>query len=665
MRLPIPFALNKRFTHLLLAALVLLGATWLLISSESLPASNLRYHVSEWHRKAEEKLGRVKAATTTTTTGSMHTDTYRVDSKDSITSGETKHQTPPVSSSSTSGQNTASEHPIDHLIGEAQKEFDALAAKETKTLAEAARAYRQRRGRQPPPGFDKWYAFAHKHQAVMIEDLFDRIYHDLEPMWAIPAKQLREQAHGFDFRISVRNGNVTLETNIVKLWQDMWRDMFRSVQELLPDVDMPVNVMDESRMVVPWEDMKTYMEQASATRKLAPEEELVDEFQSLDYLDANPPPPLDGGFKSKGPYWTLAVAGCPPFSEAREARVVTDFTTPPPLSSKYPRHSYHGYVRNWTVAQSTCDNAHLQGLHGTFVEPVSTSTTKKFFPLFGGSKLSVNNEVLIPPPAYWTKDTLFSGGTGHGAPWEQKEDGLIWRGVASGGRNKIDTWPRFQRHRFVSMMNATAVQGKEVEDPSVAPNFVLPEPRAYNLSARSATPGALGTWMGAWSDVKLINLECFGFPKVAKGYCPYTEPYFEKGEKVPMAQQYNYKYLPDVDGNSFSGRYRGFLQSTSLPIKATIYSEWHDSRLVPWKHFVPMDMTFIDIYGIMEYFLGNAALGVPGHDAQARRIALDGMEWTQRVLRHEDMRIYIVRLVLEFARLCDDRREVMGWRETG
>ena len=78
-----------------------------------------------------------------------------------------------------------------------------------------------------------------------------------------------------------------------------------------------------------------------------------------------------------------------------------------------------------------------------------------------------------------------------------------------------------------------------------------------------------------------------------------------------------------------------------------------------------MDNTFIDFYGIMEYFLGNKRKGVEGHDDVAREIAVSGKLWAERVLRKEDMRIYVLRLLLEYARLCDDEREVMGWREHG
>jgi len=134
-----------------------------------------------------------------------------------------------------------------------------------------------------------------------------------------------------------------------------------------------------------------------------------------------------------------------------------------------------------------------------------------------------------------------------------------------------------------------------------------------------------------------------------------------------MADMFSRKYLPDIDGNSFSGRYLGFLKSTSLPIKATIFREWHDSRIVPWKHFVPMDNRFMDFWGIMQYFFGYdggpTGTKIEGHDEAAEKISLDGQEWANRVLRKKDMQIYVLRLLLEYARLLDDKREKMGWVE--
>lgn len=556
------------------------------------------------------------------------------------------------------------DHPIDFLTLEADRKLDRLLSDETSNVHDAAEAYRQRRGRQPPPGFGAWHAFAQNKSALIIEDFFDRIYHDLNPFWGVPAKQIRDQANGFKPRISIRN-HTTSQHGKPFIWIDLWEDLIGTIAEYLPDLDLPINMKDESRMIVPWEDIDRYMQSSEDGKRVVAQSELKDTFQSLDYLDEHPPEHFAYAF-GQGTVWKRVAAGCPPDGPARQAPVETDFTSPPVLDGFYPKGSYDGYVRNWTLAKSTCDNAHLQGLHGSFIHPISFTMTNEFFPLFGGSKLSVNNEILLPAAMYWSDIPIYTGGKNHGDAWKLKKDGMTWRGSASGGINNKDNWTRFQRHRFVSMVNATSVHLAETGSKDAPPDFVLPANNSYDLAARNAgNPGDLSAWIRPWSDVAFVGLFCHPKTKVKHGAdCPYTVPYFSVRPKVTMEEQYDYKYLPDIDGNSFSGRYRGFLGSTSLPIKATIYEEWHDSRLVPWKHFVPMDNTFIDIYGIMEYFLGNAEAGVGGHDDVAMDIAIGGKLWAERVLRKEDMQIYVLRLLLEFARLCDDERDIMGWRDT-
>lgn len=312
-------------------------------------------------------------------------------------------------------------------------------------------------------------------------------------------------------------------------------------------------------------------------------------------------------------------------------------------------------MANATLARDICHQPDMQGLNGIFIEPLSTSTTGTLFPMFGGSKLSINNEILLPAPMYWKDDERFTGGDEHGGTWESKIPGVIWRGVATGGRNRATNWKGFQRHRFVTMNNETEMYAAE-HNLWPPRNFPAPD-AAYNIGAHVA--GKMHQWLRSWTNVAFTDLMCE--PNEPDGRCWYTGPYYTIALGLTMAQQFMYKYLPDVDGNSFSGRYLGFLRSTSLPIKATVWREWHDSRLLAWKHYVPMDSRYGDYFGIMEYFVGYPDGGVPGHDAQAAKIAAAGKEWAEKVLRKEDMQIYTLRLLLEYARVTDERREKMGW----
>lgn len=323
---------------------------------------------------------------------------------------------------------------------------------------------------------------------------------------------------------------------------------------------------------------------------------------------------------------------------------------------------YKGYVSNYTLATSVCHQPDIQGLNGIFIEPLTVAATKTLFPMFGGSKLSVNNEILLPAPMYWNEEERFTGGGDTGGPWKTKFDGVVWRGVATGGRNRPDNWKAFQRHRFVAMNNATKIARAEqkIEAP---PNFAMPSPDLDLAAQHHSVSGdshktQLGNWVALWADVAFVDLMCE--QEEEGGQCYYTSPSFSVQEGIRLADQFNWKYLPDIDGNSFSGRYLGFLRSTSLPIKATVYREWHDSRLVAWKHFVPMDNRYSEWFGIMEYFLGYKNER-PSHDAEAEAIAKAGKEWAEKVLRREDMQIYTLRLLLEYARVSDEKRHKMGW----
>jgi hypothetical protein len=354
----------------------------------------------------------------------------------------------------------------------------------------------------------------------------------------------------------------------------------------------------------------------------------------------------------------IARRGCAPDSPARRTRILDSYDEPVFSPEWAVPHQYKGYVSNFSLSTEFCHQPDLQGLEGIFIRPLTTSSSRVLFPLFGGSKLATNNEILLPAPMYWNEEERFTGGGAQGPPWEEKYNPLIWRGVATGGRNQESTWQGFQRHRFVAMNNGTkiALAEAEIEKPV---NFELPA-ESYGLAA--SKDKRLGEWVYQWADVGFTDLMCDPDyePHEEGGGCAYTDTHFELVESQSLAEQFTYKYLPDIDGNSFSGRYLGFLRSTGVPIKSTLWHEWHDSRLVAWKHFVPMDNRFGDYYGIMEYFLGYEDVH-PGHDNEAKKIAMDGKDWAEKVLRKEDMQIYVLRLLLEYARLSDDRRDVMGW----
>ncbi|KAK7743357.1 hypothetical protein SLS62_010631 [Diatrype stigma] len=573
-------------------------------------------------------------------------------------------------------------HPIDQLISDARAYHKILLEQQSFNVSSAAQRYRKRRQRHPPPGFDAWFKYATEHDAIVIESFFDRIYADLAPYWALEPKTIAERASSWYHVVRVRNGvaNGTGNTEGMVPWLQLWTDLVNEAAPYLPDVDMPINYMDESRLMVPWEKIEGYIEVERSYRSEIPLDQVMKNYTGLAKIDANgeKAKPYDPAWIESANYWDLTRAACAPDSPSRNVPPLEDLEQLPrfPPDDWAPDWQYYGYVRNFTAALDPCLQPHLRGLHGTFIEPLTMSTSRELIPLFGGSKLPTNNEILIPGAMYLTDDPFYSGGKEHGPPWAHKKTGVVWRGVASGGRNKKENWTHFQRHRLIEMLNGTTVaeiernasmlsmsgegesssssSGSAGEKDEVAkaraPTFEMPPLSKYDFPRRR--DGQVGHWLREFANAGFVNLLCFP----ADSECDYVAPWFGEVPSVPMAEQYEYKFMPDVDGNSFSARFRGLLSSTSLPLKATVYAEWHDDRLVPWLHFAPLDNTLQDLWAVLDYFTRNR-----DGDNAARFLAEEGTAWGAKVLRREDMLLYVWRLLLEFARVCDERRVWLGY----
>lgn len=120
----------------------------------------------------------------------------------------------------------------------------------------------------------------------MIEDIFDQMYHDLGPFWGQPAGLMRREAANFEMTINVRDGNAT--TGSDWFWTQIWLNMIQRIEHLLPDMDIPLNAMDEPRLVVPSEEIGAYMVLESQSRKLSSPANTINQYSRLsEYNDNN------------------------------------------------------------------------------------------------------------------------------------------------------------------------------------------------------------------------------------------------------------------------------------------------------------------------------------------------------------------------------------------
>lgn len=131
-------------------------------------------------------------------------------------------------------------------------------------------------------------------------------------------------------------------------------------------------------------------------------------------------------------------------------------------------------------------------------------------------------------------------------------------------------------------------------------------------------------------------------------------------EPESMSAGFTSKYVFDMDGNGFSGRYYRLLRSKACVLKATIFNEWHDDRLQPWVHYLPVSMSLEEVPEMMRFLT---------HDRRGRgdkvgsEVAQAGKLWAAKVLRERDMAIVMAVIAMELERVMSDARNEMNFGE--
>ena len=538
-------------------------------------------------------------------------------------------------------------HPISLLMQEADKQWRKYEDGRSTSFRQTVRTYRRKYGRHPPPGFKDWYKYARRRNAHNIDD-FDQIMDDMRPFWAIEPKVLRKLAahmwrdtDGGVSGVHIRNHKIAKETN------GNWRSetmvtLINKIVKYLPDMDIAMNRLDQPRVVVPWDDMQALLEKEQGNRRTPPEtidvfstnmEGLLDIESEDDPTDKEDPQWFSHAGKQ---YMEVASTACPPESPARQVDV--DLIQ---AQSTY-KDRLGGLITNFNLSSDLCTVGRaIKDQHGLLYSSSSMVATKRLVPIFGECKVNINSDILFPANMYWKHDERYDYDSKHDVDWEDKKDIMIWRGVTSGGTQNADNWKNMHRQRLVMQVNATEMAGKEVRILTEQP-----EKKGEYENYREFHPSRFAE---EHTDVGFTET-----PGCVPEDCPFYKDVWTLKSGVPIGEQFVNKFLVDVDGHSFSGRWIAFLESQSLGIKSTIFREWHDSRLFAWRHFIPMDNRYDDIYTLLTYFLGvgiphdkrepghddaNGKAFVAKHDVEGKRIADQGREWAKKVLRRDDIEV--------------------------
>ncbi|KAJ6080416.1 hypothetical protein N7467_010169 [Penicillium canescens] len=567
-------------------------------------------------------------------------------------------------------------HPIDFLLRDGRIQHDNYMAQASvsKTLQDAVGEYRSRYNQHPPPGFDKWYQYATKKSSVIIDD-FDQIYHNLLPFRALAPQQIREMTSQLATNpfndlgaISIRNGKARVQEGIkpTHAWMVQGAaDMMENFVEFLPDMDLVFNLNDEPRVAVPWEKV-SMLNRRAQTQQMAPEEHAVNAWSTNRLEGWGPIEPADltnttiftdGAWR--GVFDPYVSAVCPPSSKARSQRIWNrrDIC----LSCAAP-HSMGQFPLDFNIASDICHQPDLAFIHGLLISPASFKVSQDLVPVFSQSALSGFNDILFPSPWNYIDKVKYQPTDEHPDPeYSHKETSLYWVGSTSEGVSRFGEWKGMPRQRFAHLINNNTNNQVSV---------LLPTNDGTGTFRYEIMDGAAPTeTLHLQTNVHLAD------PIVRCGDC--DEQAAEMGTVgwADFQAHWSHKFLFDLDGAGFSGRFLPFLHSHSLPLKTGLFRQWFDSRVTSWLHFVPVDIRLHGLWSTLAYFAGVPAPagdqgpgpGAPqvrmkAHDKQGKAIAEEGREWARRALRKEDMEIYFFRLLLEWGRITDDQRDVLAYK---
>jgi len=399
--------------------------------------------------------------------------------------------------------------------------------------------------------------------------------------------------------------------------------MINTFVEYMPDVDILLNENDECRLVLPWTDKQILLARELQSRQ-NPFQKYANTYPKTNWLGTTSPTLSDrslGAVKtnktnfvelSVQPVWDFTIKGCPPTSPAG-----TYLLSGPHLQSvSAAGHTVSSvmrstrYVSSYSAAADICSQPDLQYMSGFFMAPAAFKGTHLAVPIFSQSRIEPYNDILAPSPWYYSGRARYE--PEKDLDWEKRYDTFFWRGATTNGVAIHGGWRYHLRERFLKVANR--LRGKV--------------------------------------DV--------GFTEIAR--CR-GEDCREETEEFPLKQNvqfevfFKHKYLPDIDGAAFSGRWIAFLKSKGLPFKLALFREWFDSRIVAWRHFVPLDVRLRerDFKAVVEWFMA------PENSAWSKKIADWGSEWALQTLRHEDAEVYMFRLLLEYARVMNDDRDNLGF----
>ncbi|KAK3336687.1 glycosyltransferase family 90 protein [Cercophora scortea] len=564
------------------------------------------------------------------------------------------------------GRGVLNDHPLQRLIYDARVESGRwlVHATVSDSLPIAVQEYKERHNkRDPPSNFDVWYRFAKERNSPTM-DHFAQMETDILPFWGIAPDKIREGIHQVGAEpgiamIRIHKGKATHNVphgSPQKVVVDDLVNMIGVFAEHLADMELPVNLNDQPRVIAPWDDVQRFTtagKRKGLGKLLSRRSDLSEDkpsFEGPSEMTDTSSTPLPKSFTSVRALREMTALTCPPGTTMRSG-VHWDIRDFCPSCAK--PQSQGQYLTNWPLSQSLCHQSDMLRLHGFHMSSPKLRPIQELLPVFSRSKTDSYSDILIPLRRVEepVKDD--------GRDFAMKRTRLFWRGSVRRAESSHELLRGGHQERLVHLVNHASSTDKTTILLPVAKN----RDKFAHLRASTAELNGLLPMDIAFSDYNA----CGEGDKACQGL---AQSEFITGEDPKSVTPQANKYILTMDTDL--GPPRDFLEvlrSSSVPFHASIFKEWYSERLMPWIHFVPIDLRFHGLHSTLAYFAGiKKGLDGEGEDMEmeakteeGKWIAEQGKRWAEKAIRREDMEVYLFRLLLEWGRVVDDRREEVGF----
>ncbi|KAF4585112.1 Glycosyltransferase Family 90 domain containing protein [Pleurotus pulmonarius] len=504
-------------------------------------------------------------------------------------------------------------HPIYTLVKDAEERWNEKVSRASKSLEEAIAEYKRRYKRPPPKGFDDWWEYVVQND-VQLPDEYDQIHRDLEHYWGIEPRDLRKIQKELETKLDSYTLGKTA-TGPVEVVTSSFQEgrynqlivgsvriigLLEEIDDVLPAFRATFSPHDGPNRLTDYGVQQAVLK---AAREYEPIE--IDDLPKINPIG-----------------W---VSACSPDSPARQFKIDLDNPPPPPANKSF--------IYDHRLAMDPCNHPQLFFQHGQFLSHNYGPTPQtEMVPEFSQCSSTLHHNIRIPTPYGWVEDIYPRADD---PDFDDKTDErLLWRGSNTGiFHSSTSRWKPAHRNRlieFTNDLNGTAN--------ILPPNKTQDEPVGDGIPFRKSR-----------LNPALLDIAYSGSPhSCAEPVCKQLATMYEWRRMQSIKEAGSYKYVLDVDGNGWSGRFKRLITSNSLVFKATIYPEWYSDRIQPWLHYVPVQVDLSDLHDSLLFFRGDPS-GAGAHEDMARTIAAAGREWSKTYWRREDLIAYFFRLRIGLA----------------